>query len=368
VGLAFPAAILTLATFVLALLWRLLKAVLRRPAPGFWRRTLRWHLGLFAFHLFVTVPVGLGWALPHMAGTRGDERGYRGPELSPDGTWAIQSRESLAARTGPEPALEHAVSFQARDGVPLRGFLVSSKIPVEQGGPRFVAVLVHGLFRGALELEPPASMLRDLGGEVLLLELRNHGGSGRATLTLGRDESLDVLAAVRFLRERPEAQGRPLIVFAVSLGTSAASLAAPQIPDLAGLILDAPMDDAADTARRVLGNGRFWTSIREPWATVLLLSARFLGGVPLNEVVPRRSLEGLSPKTAVLLVAAGRDHRMPPDTVRAIYESLPVPEGRKQLWVEPEATHGKVWVAAPEEYRRHLAWLCEQAVAGPGGG
>jgi len=251
--------------------------------------------------------------------------------------------------------------------VKLRGFLVPSKQPPEQGGPRFVAVLVHGLFRGALELETPGSMLRDLGGEVLLLELRNHGGSGRSTLTLGRDESRDVLAAVRFLRSRPEAAGRPLVVFAVSLGTAAAALAAPQIPDLAGLVLDAPMDDAGPTARRVLGNGGLWSSIREPWASELLLSARFLGGVPLSEVHPGKALERLSPRVAVLLIGAGLDHRMPPETVRGIYESLPTPEDRKQLWIEPASTHGKVWVHAPREYREHLAWLCDRA-AGPSAG
>jgi dienelactone hydrolase len=339
-----PAAVLTAATLLLATLWRLALLALRRPAAGFWGRTLRWHLGLLVVHLFVTVPVALGIALPHLAGTRPDESGYGGPRLAADGTWQLQSRESLQAETG-EPgegdagaACEEspfAVSFVAEDGVRLRGFLVP---PAEAAhAPRFVAVLVHGLFRGALELETPASMLRDLGGEVLLVELRSHGGSQRARLTLGRDEALDVEAAVAFLRGRPGAEARPLVVFAVSLGTAAAALAAPRIDGLDGLVLDAPMDDAASTARRVLGAGGPWSSIREPWATTLLLSARF---------------------------GAGRDRRMPPENVRALYEALPTPPERKRLWVEPGASHGKVWVSAPGEYRRHLAWLVERA-AGP---
>jgi hypothetical protein len=68
----------------------------------------------------------------------------------------------------------------------------------------------------------------------------------------------------------------------------------------------------------------------------------------------------------VLLVGAGRDRRMPPDIVRALFESLPTPEARKRLWIEPEATHGKVWVSSPDEYRRQLAWLCDAAAGGPG--
>jgi hypothetical protein len=73
--MVFPAALLTAATFALALLWRLGLALLRRPAPGFWRRAFRWHAGLFLFHLFVTLPVAMGLFLPRLAGTRPDERG-----------------------------------------------------------------------------------------------------------------------------------------------------------------------------------------------------------------------------------------------------------------------------------------------------
>jgi pimeloyl-ACP methyl ester carboxylesterase len=205
-------------------------------------------------------------------------------------------------------------------------------------------------------------MLRELGGEVLLLELRNHGGSAHARATFGRDESLDVLAAGSFLRDRPEARGRPLVIFAVSLGTAAAAFAAPQTPDLAGLVLDAPMDDLRATAMRELRSGGWKESIREPWASTILLSARLLRGVPIDEVKPREALARLPPSVAVLFIGAGQDERMPPASVRALFEALPTPPDRKELWIEPEATHGKVWVKSPDEYRRRLAAFLERAI------
>jgi pimeloyl-ACP methyl ester carboxylesterase len=127
-----------------------------------------------------------------------------------------------------------------------------------------MAVLVHGIFRGALEIETPGAMLRDLGGEVLLLELRNHGGSEKAPITFGRDEMLDVLTAAEFLQARPEAAGRPLVFFGVSFGTAAAALAAPQLRDLDGLVLDAPMDDLRATARRLFATGGVWSPSASP--------------------------------------------------------------------------------------------------------
>jgi len=366
--LLVPAAAFTLVTFVLAVLWRLGLALFRRSAPGYWRRTLAWHAGLFVVHVFVTVPLVLGYLFSRAGGTRRDEAAYAGPRIAADGTWLVQTRESLAAEklgkaevdsAVADGAARRAVSLTARDGVKLRAFLVPPPTPPPDGAPRFVAVLVHGLFRGALELETPGRMLRELGGEVLLLELRNHGGSARAKPTFGLDESLDVLAAIEFLRARPEARGRPLVLYAVSLGTAAAALAAPQIPDLAGLVLDAPMDDLGATARHELATGGFWQSIREPWASTILWSAQHLGGVPVQEVKPRDGLAKLPPDVVVLFIGAGRDDRMPPESVRALFDALPTAPGRKELWIEPEATHGKVWLAAPEEYRRRLAHFCE---------
>lgn len=84
-----------------------------------------------------------------------------------------------------------------------------------------------------------------------------------------------------------------------------------------------------------------------------------MAAAPLHEVKPLKSMLRLSPDVFVLLVGAGRDVALPPDSVRAYFEALPQPEQRKRLWIEPEAPHAKVWFHAPEEYERQLAWLCD---------
>jgi pimeloyl-ACP methyl ester carboxylesterase len=376
--ITIAAAILTLATLLVALLWRGWLALRRRPAPRFWRRTARWHLGLFAFHALVTVPLALGVLASRFVGTRGDEASYAGPRVEADGTWQAQSRQSLAAEHPPGSAVEATstapapapfeVHFSARDGVRLRAFLVPPRGDRRRsdGQPRFTAVLVHGLYRSAMEIEDPGRMLRDLGGEVLLIEMRNHGGSEHARPTFGLNESLDVLAAVDFVRSRPGASGRPLVLFAVSLGTAAAALAAPEIPDLGALILDAPMDDLRATATRMVA--RFPMSVpglSGYWRRAILWSAEWLGGLPFDDVNPRESLARLSPRVPVLLIGAGHDWRMPPESVQALFESLPTDPEHKELWIEPEATHGKVWVVAPEEYLEHLKRLVEAATGSP---
>jgi pimeloyl-ACP methyl ester carboxylesterase len=320
--------------------------------------------------LFVTVPVIFGVLPARFIGTRGDEAGYRGPRLAADGTWLVQTRESLAAEKQGKAAVDpvvaeaaerRALALTARDGVRLRAFLVPQAAGSAPAA-RFSAVLVHGLYRGALEIESPGTMLRELGGEVLLLELRNHGGSGRAKPTYGRDETLDVLAAADYLRTRTGVPRCPVLLYAVSLGTAAAALAAPQIPELAGLVLDAPMDDLRATALRELKSGGPRESIPEPWASTILWSARHVAGVPIDAVKPREALSRLPPSVSVLFIGAGRDERMPPASVRALFEALPTPPDRKELWIEDTATHGKVWVKAPDEYRRRLRAFVERAI------
>ena len=345
--------LLTLLPGVAWLAWR------RR---GGWRRLFAWHAALAVVHLLATVPVALAFAGQAMVGTRGDERGYGGPRIAADGTWELQSRATLAAEAaegggdGATVASPFAVALRSRDGTQLRGFLVP---PTPASGvAKFSAVLVHGLFRGALELEPVAAMLRELGGEVLLLELRRHGGSGRAPFTYGRDETDDVLAAVAWLRARPAAPRRPLLLFAVSIGTAPAALAAPRIEGLSALVLDAPLDELRATTERTLGvvEGRRGV-VPQPWRSLFLLAAEACGTMPFAEVIPIRAIAALSPDVPVLLIGGGADTQMPPTALDRYFAALPTRADRKQLWIHPTAGHGRVWSTAPAAYRAHLARL-----------
>src|SRR5204862_5174101 len=130
---------------------------------------------------------------------------YAGPRVDRDGTLLVQSWDSLTAEAGgapPKATADVLAAAKARerriastDGVSLRAFRIESR----QEPPVAVAVLVHGLFRSAMEPEPVAAMLREQGCECWLLELRNFGGSGRAPFTGGLHESDDVVAAVQFV-------------------------------------------------------------------------------------------------------------------------------------------------------------------------
>ncbi|MGE0142493.1 MAG: alpha/beta hydrolase [Planctomycetota bacterium] len=361
--LILPAAIasFTIATWLLLLLLCGGRALFGRLHAGWGRRALWLTLVSIPIHAFLTVPGVFGWIGSGSVATRRDERGYRGPILASDGRWLMQTRDSLdaeASGTSPKEANPYRLELRSSDGLALRAFLVP---PL--GSTRASVVLVHGLFRGAFELETVGAMFRDLGCEVLLLEYRNHGGSDRAAASFGPDESLDVSAAVDWLRSRAgEASRRPLVLFGVSMGTAAVVMAAARTQDLAAIVLDAPLGDALATAHRMLARGpggrKAW-AFPQPFRSLILISLETFSGIDLRDANPVAVLPRLGHVDRVLVIGGALDSRMPPEEVRSFFERLPQKESAKDLWIRAGADHGDVWRVDPDGYRSRLAALLD---------
>lgn len=133
--------------------------------------------------------------------------------------------------------------FAAADGVELAAWF----LPVD--GSDAGIVLVHGRnssrtreFGGRFpEL---AAILQANGYQVVMLDLRGHGASGEARFTFGRDERLDVGAAIAYL----VAQGVPagqVGVLGVSMGAASAIGAAALDARVGALWVDAGYAEVA---------------------------------------------------------------------------------------------------------------------------
>jgi pimeloyl-ACP methyl ester carboxylesterase len=358
-------------SLAITLLVRIGWLIARRRPDRFWKRALTVNALLVPVHLFVVAPAVLAWFVETRAGTRGDERAYAGPRIGRDGTWMLQTRDLLKAESKglavPDSALVEGakaatVSFGTVDGILIRGFLVVPKA----SPPRCTVVLVHGLFRGGLEIETPASMFRDLGAEVLLVEMRNHGGSGRASPTFGFREKLDVLAAVSFLRRDAARAARPLVLYAVSLGTAAVMRAAPEVTPLAGLVLDAPMEDLLQTAHLMAAEkptpGHRAPDLWQPWRSLTFTAIEIWSGFRFRDVRPVDDVARLPASVPALVMGGSEDVQMPPDSVRRVWERVPAPPDRKILWIRQGTRHGQLWNDDPGGYRARLAELMKLAV------
>lgn len=208
------------------------------------------------------------------------------------------------------------------------------------------------------------AMLRELGCEVWLVEMRNHGRSARAPATFGLGDADDLVAAIAELREQGRLAGAPLVLFGVSLGSVTAALAAPRIPDLAGLVLDAPMEDLTAAGHRMLGRtrneGRRVTELWQPWRSLTFVALEWWSGFAFADVRPLTALTAVPPAAAALVIGAGDDDRSPPAVAEMVFDALPMPALKKELWIRPGSGHGRVWLDDPAGYRQRLARLLQR--------
>ncbi len=141
----------------------------------------------------------------------------------------------------PEEYRDNAVQFRTQDGILLCGYILGE-------GSRGVT-LGHPNGWMVKSWLPFAERLVDAGYMVILWEFRNIEPSGFAPVSASRRWDWDVLAAVQVLRERGAER---IIAMGASDGGTATVIAAPDIPDLAGLgILSSPKDSVGDALEAV---------------------------------------------------------------------------------------------------------------------
>lgn len=348
-----PAAAVLVAIMVLAIVVRVVLWLCGRKPRRYFRTLFRSFVLLVPLSLFVLGPLVPAYLVTRQHHTRSDESFYRGPTIDSSGVWIAAKRSRDRGSDSTREIADtnpFATTLRARDGVGLRGYFVP---PRSGERTRAVVVAVHGLFRGGLEIEPVGAMFRDLGAAVLLLELRNHGQSDTAVSAFGSTERLDVLAAIEFVRSKPEYAALPLVVFGVSLGSAAVALALPDVsPPPAAVVLDSPMASLEGAADRLLSER---IGVPAPFRVGLKLALEAMGRFRFESTVPARAIASLDPGVRLLVVGGEDDEMMPPDDVREIYEGSPARD--KSMWIVPGAGHGKSWKVAPDEYRERLATL-----------
>jgi pimeloyl-ACP methyl ester carboxylesterase len=248
------------------------------------------------------------------------------------------------------------VAFHSADGVPLQGWWVPA--PEARG----TVVLVHGLNRSRIEMVKKVPFLHRAGWNSLLFDLRHHGQSGGEASTFGDRERLDVHAAKTFATAR--ARG-PVVLWGVSLGAAAATLAAAEDPSVAGLVCDSTYRSLRDTVRHHLGlfrRFRWWLRLVPSWpvaSEVVWWMGRRADFDPDSvDLVAAASRLGGRP---ALFVCNSGDRRMPPEIA---FELKAVAGENARLLVVPGNTHGGAWREGTAAYEKAVGDLLAEAAAG----
>ena len=245
------------------------------------------------------------------------------------------------------------VEFQTSDGVKISAWLVPSR------DKRATIVYSHGLFRSRRELLDRAVELIRLGYGALLYDSRNHGLSGPARVGLGYNERLDVEGAVRFLREEERVPDR-IVLFGISMGASAALLAAAETPGAAAVISDSSFLSFKDTVDHHVN--LFLRLPSFPVANELRFFIEQRAGFDGSQFNALEAVKRIGDRP-ILFIAAANDRRMPPQIAVQLHEACMSPN--KDLLVidgPGSEVHAHAFQANPKLYIERAARFLEAAL------
>jgi pimeloyl-ACP methyl ester carboxylesterase len=231
------------------------------------------------------------------------------------------------------------IEFPSSDGVALKGWYVPAT-----GAVRGTIVYCHGLNRTRTEMLPMAAFGHELGYDGLLFDLRHEGASGGELTTLGYKERLDVIGAVRYALYQQHA-ARPVILWGISMGASAALMAAAELPDVAAVISDSSFLSLRATVEHHWK--LFFHLPSFPFANEIVYWIAWRGGFRPSDFNLLDAVARIGNRP-ILFVAVQDDRRMPPSIAQALYAHAANPH--KALIVLPGHRHGEGFNQATEQY------------------
>ena len=228
------------------------------------------------------------------------------------------------------------VSFYNWRGELLSGWLalITPEAPV--------IILTHGTPGNRMSMLQRAAFLYKHGYNVLLFDFQSYGQSQGVMSTLGMVESEDILAAISFLHGLTDTMHSKIGVLGLSMGATAAVLAASRSNDILALVAEScPVD-----ATRVPGDVPDEAS-RE--ADQQLVEEVY--GVDITQARPIHYVSKLSGHTAIFFINGDADNTTPLPGMQALYQAASAP---KQYWIVPNAGHAQSFAVDPSEYMQRV--------------
>ncbi len=307
---------------------------LQKKTLWLWVKRILLALGILVFiFIFLVVPFFFSWVLTH-SGSRPNDR-----EMT-------VTPEKFGVAFQP-------IKFASHDGAPLAGWwLPAEESPV-------IIIYCHGMFRSRLEMLERAAYFRQKGYAGLLFDFRRHGESKGELSAAGFLERLDVLGAVKFLRDSLHVT-KPIVTCAVSMGTGATMLAAAESPEIAGLILDSSF---LSFDHLIAHHAKIWLGLPKfPLVDEIILFTKWRTGFRSEQFDMKLALDKIGDRP-LLFIAGGKDVRMPPEISRQLYAHST--STRKRLVVFEEATHGAAFTLDAARYEKELIGFLTENFGAP---
>jgi alpha-beta hydrolase superfamily lysophospholipase len=237
-----------------------------------------------------------------------------------------------------------AVHVTAADGTDLRGTYIE-----DANDSRKTVILLHGLYQNRTMCLPYIGMYRNLGYNVLLVDLRGHGESGGEHTDWGLSEMSDLDAWVQWLKKKNPSG--TIGMHGVSLGAAMALLysGTDQGRELSFYVADSSYGNLTQLGREKVFE---WAQDKRAIWGFNVLNPFFQASMyyhtrkTLNDIEPMKAVRRTA--APVLFLHGDADELIPVETVHRLYDQCRSPH--KQIHIFSGSAHAVGISTDREEY------------------
>ena len=248
---------------------------------------------------------------------------------------------------------EH-VSFPSDESVSSNKKIYRKGILIKRPKAKATVLICHGYMCDKYDVNFLHVMFKDYNS--MTFDFRAHGENRDGQCcTFGRDESYDVVGAVRFIKNDPDLKNLPLIVYGFSMGAVAAILAQAREKNLFdAMILDCPFDSTDKLIERGISQLKinfFGYELPFPGTSILKMYAynpyvqsliknilrtfTKIDTIDINTCISPVYPEEASTYIGVpcFFIGCIKDDKAPEHAVMAVYKGV---KGFKRCWIDCE--------------------------------
>lgn len=216
-----------------------------------------------------------------------------------------------------------------------------------------LAILVHGYAGDHLEVANAGEIFDRKGYDILAIDMRTHGLSEGWHLTMGKDESKDLLLWIQKMLEIKN--NYKIVLYGQSMGASTVCLTlGEKIPNNVVLAIeDCGYDNADKQFAYVYSKQKFHIKL---FYKIFNVFAKKTMELDLKSVDATQKLK-LS-KVPILFIHGDKDDFVPTQMVYNL--SAQIPETRRKIYIAKDAGHVMSYAVDPKRYEREIVDFLNQ--------
>ena len=237
------------------------------------------------------------------------------------------------------------VKFLTSDGLEISGWFIRPR-SVEKSDRTII--ICHGWGANKSDVFSSTMYLLKKGFNLLYFDFRNHGKSGGSVSSIGKLESLDLTAAVEYLKKEKPEFSEKIGVYGISMGASVAILTAAQDERISALVVDSPFSSFNYIVVRYAK--LFYKIPKYPLTPITFLFTKVRLGFNSDDFSAVRYVNKISPRP-IFFIHGANDERIPVKEGKKLYNIAGEP---KEFWEASGADHMESHSKNPLEYERKV--------------